>query len=108
MMTVLNIELADKMLASFFSVLVGKLYKILPMREENEDTLPCYLESLQFELLGLQELVPSFHSVAEYIEILAILQGLRQEDIDVQTVRREVFKAIPLSKRIAKRFEEVK
>jgi hypothetical protein len=107
--TRLGVPIRADYIHDFFRGLVNNFFKILPMWENNEETLPVYLQSLQVELLGLQELISSFKDSSaetakpgsDYVALLAILQRFIDEsDMRPEHVRREVFKAISLCNRI--------
>ena len=107
--TRLGIPIRADYVNDFFRGLVNEFFKILPMWENREETLPVYLQSLQVELLGFQELVlsfkPSSRNVAkpgyDYVSLLAILQRfIDAPDLRTDQVRREVFKAISICNRI--------
>ena len=107
--TRLGVPIRADYINDFFHGLVNNFFKILPMWENSEETLPVYLQSLQLELLGLQELISPLKNVpdatakpsSDYVSLLAILQRfIDDSDMRPERVRREVFKAISLCNRI--------
>lgn len=90
-------KLSNKLLRNYLRGLVGRFFKILPMKEENEETLPVYLKSLQTELIGFKELVKALKYDSDYVTLLAVLQFMIDNpDCPVDDIRREVFSAISI------------
>ena len=75
--------------------LVNRFFKIIPMWEHHEASLPTYLDSLQIEMLGFRALVDDVEIGSAMLSLLSILQYmLDHPDMEFQVVRREVFRAI--------------
>ena len=103
--TVLGDEICAAMLKAYFAGLVNRLFKILPLWESKESTLCIYLRSLQNELLGCQGFIPVFKADADFVTLLAILQFfVEHPDTEVSDIRREVFRAIRICKRLEKSY----
>ena len=80
---------------------MNQFFKILPMRENGEETLCVYMKSLQVELLGCKELIPDMRDNPRYLTLLAILQYLVDNpSCPLQDVRREVFEAISICNKL--------
>lgn len=100
-----GIPIKYEILHGYFKRLVNKFFKILPMRENNEDSLITYMQSLQVELLGCQEFIVTLNNDADYLTVLSILQYLIDNpQCDVSHVKREVFRAISTCNRLQARF----
>lgn len=85
------------MLNDYFRALVNRFFKILPMKEADEDTLGVYMESLQSELLGCKELITGIHNDGRFLSLVAILEFLIDNPTcSLKAVRREVFRAISI------------
>lgn len=92
---------SNELMSNYLHTLVNRLFKILPIREQNDDSLPKYLHSLQIELLGSQSLIKAFQDDAIFLTILSILQYLIDNpNCSVKTVRREVFHTISLCNKL--------
>lgn len=88
-------------LHNYFSTLVNRFFKILPIREQNEESLTTYMRSLQVELLGCKEFVNALHNDALYLTLLAILQYLIDTpECTIREVRREVFRSISICNKL--------
>ena len=92
----------------YFEFLINKTYKILPLKEENSDTLKSYLESYQRELIGNMDLVPMLVKEPKFITVLNTIQYLISEEYSDKVCKREVFKCIRILEDInEKYFKEV-
>ena len=104
--TTLGAPLPDEVVENYLSVLVNRFFKILPIRESQNDTLPIYIRSLQAEMLGCKVLVEMLGSDSDFLSLLSVLQYLHDnENCPVADVKREVFKAISLIGKLKKRYE---
>lgn len=81
-------------LCNYFEFLINKIYKILPMREDNSKTLKIYLEGLLRELIGNKELVSILANEPRFVSVLNSIQFLILEEYSVQVYKKEVFKCI--------------
>lgn len=80
---------------------IGKIYKLLPLKEENNPTLIAYIKSLLVELYGGRKIIPRFESDPEFIAMICSIAGL--EDInDLTTFRSKVFECIEICKKLIK------
>lgn len=100
-----GVPINAELLHNYFRHLVNHFFKILPMRENNEESLTTYMQSLQVELLGCKGLVPAINDDSNYLTILSILQYLIDNpDCSVSEVKREVFRAISICNKLQLRF----
>lgn len=91
----------SQLLGNYFDSLVNHFFKILPIREQNEESLNTYLQSLQLELLGCEGFVTVIQKDASYLTLLSILQYLIDNpDCSQRVVRREVFRAISICNKL--------
>lgn len=105
MMTNIGVDFPDMVAKNYVSALIGQFFKILPLKEEGEPTLVEFIRSLQLELIGAQDLIQEFESDGRFLELTAILQYLiDHEDCDTYVVRREVFKAINICKKLREKY----
>ena len=109
MMTIRDMDLEDDVVCKYIKALVGQFYKILPIKESGEPSLSKYMESLQRELIGCKDLILRINDDELYLSLLSILEYLIDNDVSVDVVRSEVFKAINICKKLQKRYfsEEV-
>jgi len=97
-------EIPKENFYNYFQFLIGKTYKILPMKEESCDTLNTYLESYQRELIGNKNLFTTLVNEPMFITILNTIQYLISEDYSVDICKNEVFKCIHLFEKISKKY----
>lgn len=91
--------------SGYFSSLVNRIYKILPIRERSESTLGVYLDSLMLELLGCEQLLTEIRGDPVLLTLLSTVRYLRDNpDLPVAVVRREVFRCISVCKKTAERY----
>lgn len=95
-----------KALNSYLHNLINKVYKILPMKEEQCDTLTSYILSLENELIGCYELWDILDDVPQFLTVISIIRYLSVEEYDISTCKREVFKAIHLIEKVIKDIEK--
>lgn len=98
----------DKLVVYLNSV-VNSVFKILPLYEEQNIGVKTYIESLLFELYGLEDAVALEHSY-EYISLLSTLESVKKEvakpDSKKTIIKREVFKCINIIKNMVGKLEE--
>lgn len=96
-------------LAMYLSTVVNSVFKILPLYEEKNIGVGTYVESLIFELDGLQDVV-SIDNSYEYISLLSTLASVKREvlndDGKKAIIKREVFKCINIIKNMVGKLEE--
>lgn len=93
-----------KVLGNYLDTLVDRIFKILPMKEENADTLNEYMQGLQLELIGCSSLFVNTGYDSVLLSLISILQYLIDNDCDVDTVRRQVFTAIDTCKKLKRKY----
>lgn len=97
----------DRLMENYFSTLVNNFFKILPMWENEESSLQTYIKSLQIELAGGDHLIADLRETSSYASLLFILQFfIDNPDAPIEDVRREVFKAIGLCKKLKRAYAE--
>jgi len=88
-------ELSSNSMYKYFSLLIGKTFKILPLKEESANTLKSYINSYLVEIIGNKHLNPVlFDENPQLISVLTTVSFLANEDYDVSTCKKEVFKCI--------------
>lgn len=100
-------EISNELVHSYFKSLVNSFFKVLPMFENGESSLPTYLDSLQSELLGCGSFIPEFADEPQFLTLISILQFMIDNPEEpVKKVRREVFKAISICNRLKTKYME--
>lgn len=94
--------------ARYMEALVGRIFKILPLWEEESTTLSEYMKSLQLELVGLYNFEPGIRDDDMFLSIIATLQYLIDNpDCKIGTVKREVFRTIRVCNNLRDRYQAV-
>lgn len=100
-------EINAELLRNYFHALVNCIFKILPMKESNEDSLEVYMKSLQSEMSGCERLIEAINNDAMFLSLLSILQyQIDNPDCPINETRREVFRAIAICNKLKAKFSE--
>lgn len=97
-------EIPKENLYNYFQSLIGKTYKIIPMKEQNCKTLKPYLKNYQRELIGHQYIFTVLVDEPMFISILNSIQYLISESYSADTCAKEAFKCIRLIKKISEKY----
>ena len=62
--------LKEKWINDFLGSIIGKIYKVLPLKEEGNSYLPEYLDSLLVQLKGALVTYPGLSSNVRYITVI--------------------------------------
>ena len=103
--SIINIEENDMLLISYLKSSINGLYKILPLKEENNKDLVVYISSLRLNLIGVQYNYPRLKYNSDFLSVVNILTYLINNDFDVTICKREVFKSIRLIRKIITKIE---
>ena len=95
-LTKYGIEVAEEILTANINRLTNQLWKLIPMREHEEDWLE-QLNTVIVEIVGLYEV---FEVNQKLIILLSKLEGLRLTDTEFKLYRKTVFEAISLLREI--------
>jgi hypothetical protein len=80
--------------------LTGKVFKILPMREEECKTLDEYVGNLIRELINSKSLIVNLQFEGELLSLICTLEGLTDNEIDISVCKSDVFKSIDIIKKM--------
>lgn len=90
---------------NYMRSLVDRFFKILPLWEEAEETLPTYLDSMLIELSGFRSMMFALHHDHDFVTLMAIVQYLIDNpETKPRTVRREVFRAISICNKLSAKY----
>ena len=106
MITINGYDIPTEMVDKYLNGLVNQFFKILPIKESGEPSLTEFMRSLQVELLGFKDLMTAIGNDSMYLTLLSILQYLIENDCDTPAVKREVFKAISICKKLRNKYCE--
>ncbi len=77
----------------YYIDLIGRIYKILPLYEENENNFRIYVEGVYIEMCGNNDF-------SEIKQIRNKIRGLGIADVSHNAVRRTVFECINIIDKI--------
>lgn len=97
-MTKYNFEIADAIVSADVNRLTNQLWKLIPMREHEENWL-MQLDSLIVEIAGLNEI---FKVDGSLLKLLSKLEGLRVAETEFYIYRKTVFESISLLREMIK------
>lgn len=104
----LGLTIDDALIEKYFGALVNKVFKILPIAENQEESIAVYMESLSCELQGFQSLLPAVGEDPSFLSFVSILKWLSdtviEDDVPHSAIRREVFHAISLCKKMQENY----
>jgi hypothetical protein len=99
-----NIPRDSTLFNSYLEVSKNRIFKILPLLEERNDGIVHYIESLLFEMYGLQNVVNGVKESHSYLSLLCGLESILNEvannEKSFKFVRSEIFKLIGLVEKI--------
>ena len=97
-MTKYGYTIANDAIVKNSNRLTNQLWKLIPMRENNEDWVG-HLTGLVIEISGLNEV---FRNQSAYISLISKLEGLLIKDTEFLVYRKIVFESISLLREILK------
>lgn len=99
----------NKALAVYFEATVNNVFKILPLYEEENVGIVIYVETLAENIESLKDVIEIKNSY-EYLSLLATLVSIKKElireDSKKETIKREVFKGINITKNLIAKIED--
>lgn len=91
-MTKYEFDVPDVILLSDINRLTNQLWKLIPMRE-NEESWRIQLETVILEIAGLHNI---FNLKDNYLVLLSKLEGLKITDVEFTIYRKTIFECISL------------
>ena len=96
-----NLNFPTRVLDNTVNRLTNQIWKLIPMRENNENW-EDQLDKILIELLGLNEILINNDS---FFTLLMNLEGLKLKEVEFNIYRSEVFESINL---LREAFKDVK
>lgn len=91
--------------ANYFKFLIGRVWKILPMSEEDNQYLKQYMEGLQRELIGNMNLVEELKYDGYFITLLNKIEYLINEECTHEICRKEVLESVSILKKLQEKYK---
>lgn len=79
---------------NYLQTLISKVFKILPMKEQNIETVNVHIDSLLTELTGYKTLFEYVKYDARLLTVICTLKAIQDNDMSHAVCKREVFKCI--------------
>lgn len=93
----------DEILTTYLESSIGKIYKIIPLNEEYNNTIKTYIKSLKIELSGALSNFARLRFDGNFMGIINTLEYMIKNDFDNETCKREIFKCIKTIELIIKK-----
>ena len=97
-----GVELNPTALLGNINYLTNQMWKLIPMREHEEDW-KTQANTVLIEIAGLQSL---FVDESKYMNIFIKLEGLLNFDVEFKLYRKTVFECISLLHEVKKRWQD--
>lgn len=86
--------MAKTRINDYFNYLINCIYKILPLKEEENDGLNDYIDGVLIQLYGSLHAYPDLNHNQKYLSIINTLEYLKNNGYTVKQCKREVFRCI--------------
>lgn len=100
----------NPMFFSYLETLKNRLFKIIPLFEENNEGIYKYIDSLLFELGGMIYVVKELKNNSMFLSLIATLESLLDESLageyNISLVRREVFRCLNIVEKLQQKAGE--
>lgn len=106
MMTNIGAEVPNGCVSGYFEALVGKIYKILPMREDGAEFLQQYVDRKIREMLAFRRLSATVGNDPDFMALLLLMYAVADPNNSIDSVRHDAFEAINLCKVLQHRYDE--
>jgi len=93
------------MIKEYLNYLIDSVFKILPLKEEENIGLNEYIDSLIIQVIGAKANYGDLNKNQKFMSILNILYYFKNNDFTIKQCKREVFKCIDILKHILKEYE---
>lgn len=96
-----------EMIDNYFDNMVNRYFKILPMFENETESLSTYLDSFRCELCSVYYVVDGIENDSMFVTLICILTYFIdniEKELDKESVKREVFRAISICNQLKARY----
>lgn len=102
MISVYNVEIDNKAIINNLNRLCNQTYRLLPMREEEDDWIKP-LETSLVEIVGLNDLLGQ---IPDFVTLISKMQGMYKlkNDMDFMLFRRTIFECCGLITKLKESF----
>lgn len=78
-------------MTEFLKYMIGSIYKILPLNDENNYAVKDYIDSISIQLVGALYTYPEL-TTNKYVSIINSVNFLRKENFTKRQCKREVLR----------------
>ena len=93
-------EVQNEVCYNFFTRLVDKLFKIIPLKESKSNTVDSYIQDLIYELLGNNAIFEMTECNPKILDIICVLESVKNENMKHSEYRRNIFKCITIAEQL--------
>ena len=97
-------QIPNELFNNYLKYLINKMFKVLPMKENEVKSLNEYLRSLQIELIGSTDLIGVLKNDPQFLSLMNTIQFFIDNEYDNKTCKREVFKCIHILEDLQKKY----
>lgn len=76
----------------FLKYMIGSIYKILPLNDENNYGTKDHIDSVAIQLVGSLDTYPELKTNQKYISVVNSINFLRKESFTKRQCRREILR----------------
>ena len=76
----------------FLKYMIGNIYKILPLNDENNCGVQEHIDSVTIQLIGALDTYPELKANQRYISIINSMNFLRKNDYTQRQCKREILR----------------
>lgn len=77
---------------NFLEYMIGHIFKILPLNDNNNDGLKDHIDSVTIQLIGALDTYPELKASQKYISIINSMNFLRKEEFTKRQCKREILR----------------
>jgi len=89
----------------FLNNITNKIFKILPLKEENNVGFEDYVDSVLIQLVGAKSVFLELENNQNYITIINIVSYIKNNSCSNKQCKREIFKCLNIIKKMTKEWE---
>lgn len=86
----------------FLNNMVGKIFKILPLKEENNLGFNDYVDSILVQLVGATKTFEELENNQDFLTVINIIQYINNNKCSNKQCKREVFKCLDIIQKMTK------
>lgn len=86
----------------FFKNIIGKIFKILPLKEENNIGFYDYVDSILIQLIGAKSTFLELENNQDFLSVINIIQYIKNNKCSNKQCKREIFKCLNIIQKLIK------